>query len=601
MDWIPKMKDWLNPSRMTGWLGPVIERAAPIYSLKRHIAYQRLQRLKEITKARKDYGEIKRNFELTDSRSFELLDGSRNKAKLKMAGGNIDSDTYSSLESLRNYIRQQEFNNGLVAGPIERWTNHVVGRGLLFQSRVRADKKGMRLGGMGRITEAGAEEYNFLVEKYFKKWQKRADQKDILTFYEMQWVAEAAMMRDGESLVIIRQSQKNIRPIPYCLDIVEIDRLRTPTELIMDPQVRNGIRFDEEGAASIYYVLKRHPGDSLQLGLKVEDYEEIPAYNPNGSRKVIHLFKTIRPEQTRGFSRFSAALNVLNMAFRISEAEMFAALEDACMFGVVKSSNPIGFQNNATVTGTQGTDFAGNTVYPKLHGFDIGQIQYLNNNEDFIFHTPKRPNEKFAEVYETFCSGAANVLQMPTEVFLQKWKDINYSNARTILLQFYIPIFLRQQYLSDHLCDPIYENVASELVTYGKVRAPSFDKRRDDYLECDWVPPEREWVDPQSETKGMMNELDMRVTSPGQICAAKGKDFDDVIEEFARNLAKEKEVKERYGVEFPSYSGKVQTSGQGQGQAQGQGQTGEGGGQNAGQNNNQNKAKIVDIMGKKNG
>jgi len=492
-------------------------------------------------------------------RSIEALSGSRNRRDFLTDSSNADSAASGSLETLRRHIRQQELNNGHFAGPIQRWANHVVGSGLKFQSRLEPDRKGLRLD-VQRITRDQADMFNFLSERKFGTWNKQADKCLIHSFYRLQWLACAAKKRDGEVLLIGRNSKKRNRLIPYCLELLEIDRLQTPFSLIADPSVRNGIRFDDEGAPSSYYILKRHPGDyqTSFIGAKPDDYEEVPVFNENGTRKIFHLARLIRPEQTRGLPSFTAALKGLQTAFRYAEAEMFAALEDACMVGIVTTPNPMQFQQGHTdgsVVRDGGGGGENNTQ--RYHGFDANKWYYMQAGQDVKIRAPERPNEKFDEIIKSFSRDPANALDMPLEFMLQDWHNINYSNARTIFLQFYVPVILEQAYLIDVLCEPVWENILSRMVALGVLPAPGFLDRKEDYLASDWIPPKREWVDPRNEIAATEKELSLFITNPYDTAAGKSKDFDANAEATARALRKIKDLEEQYGIEMPGALGKA--------------------------------------------
>lgn len=533
---------WLDG--MSQAMDSIVRVLSPKMAMERNIYRHRDIRLREIY----DKGERK-------NRSFEATSGSRTQYDFLKPNTSADSAISGNLKNLRNHVRQAEYDNGHVAGPIARICDNVVGTGLRFQSRLRPDRKSARLGDGPRVSLDFASSFNAQVEYNFKKWSKQADVRLLQNFYELQYLIQGALIRDGEVLVIGRQSKKSNRLIPYCQEVVEIDRLDTPPEEISNPQIRNGIRFDEEGAPVSYFVLKYHPADYLTFKGKVYDFEEIPAFNSNGSRKVIHLYKILRPEQTRGFSWMASGLKDLQNALRYADAEMFAAIEDACMTGIVTSPAAASFQSNYTVA-DDGTD---STSDGRIHEFAPNKWHYLNPGEEVSIRDPKRPNDKFDEIIKSFYRGPANGLNIPLEVYLQDWKDLNYSNARTILIQFYQTCRLLQQYMVDHYCLPTYENVLNDLVIYGKVQASGYVERQEDYLTCKWTPPKREWVDPLKEPQGKQVELQNLTTTRSSIVASQGGDFEEVAEEVAQEEAYIKGLEEEYGVDLPGLSlGKVQ-------------------------------------------
>ena len=514
-----------------GWFGRALVNIAPAFALRRRVAKQRMERLEQAHK-----------------RTFEAISGSRMRYDFLTTAQGPDTAIKFEIGKLRNHIRQMQYNNGFISGPIRRIVKNVVGQGIRFQARVRPDEQPKSI---PKIDQRMADEWNREAERYFDRWNRQADKRLLFSFYELQGIIEGALLRDGEALVIGRISNRKNRLVSYCLDVLECDRLQTPPEEIANPMVRNGIRFDEEGVPEAYFILKEHPGEwFIQQTKKPFDFEEVPAFNPNGTRKVLHLFNPLRPEQTRGFTLFAAGLKDLQDLDRYMEAEKMAALEAACLTGIVESGNPDGF-NAAFTKASDNPD-----QYDRIHEFAPAMVHYLNEGEKFTMHNPTRPNETFGEYVDQLIRGPANALDIPPEVFSQNWKDFNYSNARTVLLQFWATCVERQAYLKHHLCIPVWENVARAMVVKGLLPAIAFDRRTDDFLRASWIPAVyRRWVDPLKESKGRENDVVNNFDTLTDACAELGNDVDEVLEVRARELRKIKDLEERYDVKFPTSKG----------------------------------------------
>ena len=512
------------------WLDKAIGTIAPTWGLKRMAARSRLERLSGLQKSR---------------RSFESVSGNRIRHDFLTDSKSIDGSALASAESLRKHVRQLEQNNGDVAGPIKRIASNVVGTGIKFQSRCKADEK--RSLSIPSISQAGAERFNVEAEFWYRKWVKQADKRLLLNFHEIQSVVQKALVRDGAALIIGRDSARRDRHIPYCLEILEIDRLQTPMSEANNQKIRGGVKYDAEGVPEFYLVLKHHPGDSF-MPVRDQDYEEIPAYNRDGTQKVFHLFDAVRPEQSHGFSEFAPGLANYQDFDRYAEAEIMAALEDACMVGVIKSNNPEGWQSGRTSGNVETGNEDGSTR--RMHDFAPGEMWYLENGEEADIHKPNRPNDAFAPFLFELLRGPANALDMPPEVLRQDWKGFNYSNARTVLLQWYLSCRIRQRYLIDHLCDPVYACVIRQLIARGLVRAPAFDQRMDAYMQTAWVAPGWQWVDPVKEVEGKRIEMENQMETLANIAAAKGDDWEDTLEQRARELKKMKELEAKHGIEF---------------------------------------------------
>ena len=515
------------------WFNNKIAKVFPGYALRREVATRRLKRLQDF-----DGKESLR-------RSFEAISGNRLRSDFLSTSKSADSAIQGSIDGLRNHIRQLEYNNGFVSGPIQRIVKNVVGQGIHFQARVKSDIKNLP-----KISEPAAEKFNTNMERLFKRWTQRSDTRLMQNFNEQQAIVEGGLVRDGEVLAVGRNSKRKDRQIPYCLELLEADRLQTPSSEISNPKIRNGILFDDEGAPKTYFILKRHPGEAIPLmGGKAADFEEVPAFNANGTRKVLHLFNPLRPEQTRGFSSFAAALKDIQDLDRYTEAEKMAALEDACMTGFVKTEAPTAFQEAYT-------DASGNPKeYERVHEFAPLKWHYLRPGEDITMHKPTRPNDSFSEMVNQLLRGPSNALDIPPEVMSQNWQGMNYSNARTVLLMFYLSCRIRQKYLIDHFCIPIYENVATALVVKGLIKAPGFDMRREDYLSHSWIAPGWQWIDPVKEAKGKEIEVQNNFETLTDIHAAQGRDFEETMETRAIELKKMKELEEKYDIQFPKNQG----------------------------------------------
>ncbi len=521
-----------------GWLDSTIAYFSPQLALKRHIARSRLTRLETYKKK---------------ERGFDAVSSDRMRYDFITTAKSADAYISEGAEKLRQHIRQMEYNNGFVAGPVKRIVNNVVGLGIRFQSRVKADETYFSPPeSMVKIRERDAQLFNALAERGFKRWAKQADVRLLANWSKIQRLVQAELIRSGEALIVGRTSKRPGRFVPYCLEVLEIDRLGTPFDELRNPLIKNGIEYDSEGVPVAYWIMKEHPGDTLKvIGRKTDSYERIPAYNANGTRKVLHLFDILRPEQSRGFSEYAAGLKDFQDLDRYREAEIMAALEDACMTGFVKTERPDDYQGAYTVADSDEDD-AGNTQ--RIHEFAPNKWHYLQPGEDVHIHSPQRPNDQLDHLVNHLLRGPSNALDIPPEVLAQNWQGMNYSNARTVLLQFYLSMRVRQAYLIDTLCNPVYENVLADMVLMGYMGASGaslYNSRRDDVLNVAWIPGGWSWVDPLKESQGKTNDVENNFDTLTNVCASQGEDVDETLETRARELKKIKELEEKYGIQFP--------------------------------------------------
>lgn len=512
----------------TPYIDKIINYFAPGYALRRHAA-------------REAFAVLTRPRSETEQRAFEVIESARYRDDWTNTTLDADAANVNNLQALRNMVRDLSHRSGIVSGPLKRLTNNVVGHGIRPQARVKEDGPYDGVEGVLPITGKRAEKFNYQIEKAWRNWHKMSDSSLQQNFYEQQGLAFRAMISDGESLVVLRSSDRAGRSIPLCIEIIEVDRLSTPMGKVNNPKVRNGIEFDDEGVPIRYYVLKRHPGATgIISSASYSEYETIEAFGANGLRKVIHLYDILRPGQSRGYTPFAAGLADIHDLSRYREAEIVAARIGACLAAFIRKPHAYNSWNNQ----------ASNTAGQKISQFEPGMVKYLNPGEEVDTFNPSRPNPAVADFTKQLLQWAANAVDMPYEVFANDWKDLNYSNARTVLLQAYLAFRVYQTYLVNHLCVPVWENFVSDCVSTGIIKADGFGLRKEDYFRSSWITPGWEWVDPKREAEAAQIDLESHISTLSEILASKGKDWEETLEQAAKESARQKELEEKYGIDL---------------------------------------------------
>jgi capsid protein len=70
------------------------------------------------------------------------------------------------------------------------------------------------------------------------------------------------------------------------------------------------------------------------------------------------------------------------------------------------------------------------------------------------------------------------------------------------------------------------------------VDAPDFYERRAAWTRCKWIGPGRGWVDPVKEAKAAQLRMQIGLSTLEDECAAQGLDWEEVLEQLAREKAK---------------------------------------------------------------
>jgi capsid protein len=83
-------------------------------------------------------------------------------------------------------------------------------------------------------------------------------------------------------------------------------------------------------------------------------------------------------------------------------------------------------------------------------------------------------------------------------------------------------------------------------VLAGAIELPDYERRRREYIGCDWLPPKWDWVDPMKDARAEIEQIAAGLKSRSQALAERGYDADQVDAEIAADKARERKL----GLEF---------------------------------------------------
>jgi hypothetical protein len=149
-----------------------VSRVAPSYALRSYVARSRIERLAANKPSMGDLGGFGGG---GDSlvRSFDSTSGSRLRYDPRSESRSVDGAIKDNRAGICQQVRQLEQNTGFVSGPIRRWVNNVVGKGIKCDPRVVADERRE----VPKIDDATAENWNYSAKRLFEKWSKQADKR----------------------------------------------------------------------------------------------------------------------------------------------------------------------------------------------------------------------------------------------------------------------------------------------------------------------------------------------------------------------------------------------------------------------------------------
>lgn len=422
-----------------------------------------------------------------------------------------------------------ERNNGIAAGAIRTQIDNIVGTGLRLASKPDYRALGQ--------TKEWAAEWARTTEA---KWRTFADSTDFdaarqLNFGGMTVLQMRAAFLSGEGLGLAMWLPD--RPgAKWATSIQAIDpaRLGSPTGSLISTTLRDGIEVNEYGEPIAYHIRKSHPGDVFGFGGEVT-YERVEARTPFGRRRVIHLYEKLRAGQTRGKAILASVMGAFKMLDHYQRSELQATVANALIAAFIET--PMGGSDIAELFGTP-------TKYideRNKNGFDVklegASIIPLFPGDKMSAFNPGRPNTAYSAFVEAVLRYISAGLNMPYELLMKDFSKTNYSSARAALLEAWRYFMSKREWIATHWADPIFELWMEEAVSKGEIEAPDFYENRAAYCRCQWIGPGRGLLDPLKEAQASDLRMKMGASTLEKECAEQGEDWEEVLQQRARERA----------------------------------------------------------------
>lgn len=411
----------------------------------------------------------------------------RSLAEFLPGSGDADADLLFDLPLLRSRSRDLIRNNPLSLGAINTVCTNVVGTGLKLQAHIDRDFLGM--------SYEQADEWEANVEREFRLWAQSTDcdASRTLNFAVLQELAFRSTLENGDCFVLMPFISRLGSPYSLALQIIEADRVCNKDNMRDSDTLVAGVRKDEWGAPLEYHVLKGHPGNLHSM--KNREWITVPAFGSRtGRRNVIHLYRMLRPNQTRGVPYLAPVIEALKQLGNYTDAEVIAAVISSYFTVFVKSP-----QGDADLSPMQPTKEVGGTPSDEDYKLGNGAIVGLAEGEDISIANPGRPNAQFDPFVQAVLRQIGVALELPFEVLIKHF-TASYSAARAALIEAWRFFMARREWLAQNFCQLVYEAWLTEAVSLGRINAPGFiggdPAIRSAYLACEWTGPAPGQIDP---------------------------------------------------------------------------------------------------------
>jgi lambda family phage portal protein len=292
------------------------------------------------------------------------------------------------IRSRARYEAQE--NNSYAKGMILTLANDMVGTGPKLQMLLKDREANQR------------------IEASFLQWANE------IRFAEKLRTMRAAKAIDGEPFAMLTTNPALRHDVKLDIRPFEADYVADPYEAANYESKReyDGIRYDDYGNPTDYFVLKHHPGSGVSFGRNSGNWVE--------ASKILHIFREDRAGQRRGISEIATSLPLFAMLRRFTLATI-AAAETAADFAAVMKT-----QANAT---TEAQDLGPDEWYEAIP-LEYRAMLTLPNGWDITQLKAEHPTTTYQMFKSEIINEIARCLNMPYNVAAANSSNYNYASGR---------------------------------------------------------------------------------------------------------------------------------------------------------------------------
>jgi lambda family phage portal protein len=410
-----------------------------------------------------------------------------------------------ALVTLRNRSRDLVRNNGYAKNAVRKIANNVVGAGIIPNPKISSAPQ----------------------EKKLKVlWNAWANSSDCdfdghLTFYGIQKLIMRTVVESGGCFVRRRITKNKNLSLPLQLQVLEpdfLDLTKYDQGLPNGGYILYGAEFDINNRIVAYWLYETHPGDNTgRFNFKSNRFPV---------EDVIYVFEKDRPGQFLGIPWLHAAMLRLKDLDEYEDAQLIRQKIAAC-FSVFITDSGIPIGNIAT----KEDDL--------LEKVEPGMIEKLKPGQTVSFASPPQA-EGYAEYTRTILRSIAASAGMDYVTLTGDLTATNFSSGRMGWLEFNRNVTEWQwQMLIPMHCNKAWQWFIDIASIYGYIR-PNVP------IAVDWTPPRREQINPEVETKAMIEGMQNGVTTWTDIQLEQGFNPDEQLEK----MQKDKVAFEKAGLPF---------------------------------------------------
>ncbi len=431
-------------------------------------------------------------------RAYDAAAKGRRTDGWKATGTSVNAESYYALETLRNRSRELVRNNSYAKRIIKVVPNNVIGTGIRPTPLTESKQTVKR------------------VKAIWKDWAESTacDFDGMNNIYGLQKLAMRAVIESGGVLVVRRRTNNITMPIQLqVLEADHIDLSKNGENLANGGYIMQGVEFDGSGKKVAVWLFTRHPGDQVRFPVDIVSKRV-------AIEDVLYIYQVERPGQVHGIPLLVSAMLRMRDFDDYEDAQLVRQKIAACF--------------SVFVMDQQDSVFKGDSEAKEMaERVEPGIIEHLPPGKDVKFASPPGA-EGYADYTRKIQQGIAAGAGITYEAMTGDLSNVNFSSGRMgwIEMQRDIEDWQWNTFIPQ-FCDKVWLWFNDAAMLSGAIRAS---------VPVTWTTPRRMMLDPVKETNAKVTQIGAGLTTLTETLAEDGFDFDELMEQKARENAKLKEL-----------------------------------------------------------
>ncbi len=423
----------------------------------------------------------------------------------------------ASRDIIRARARDLERNDDMYKSIILDLERNVVGTGIVMQAKYNKSNE-----------DEQENSLNNAVETLWNNWAKpkECSVTGQFSLYEILKIIVRRRYVDGGILVLPIIKNKKFK-----LQLLEVDMLDDNIRYFNGHRVVGGIEIDDYNTPLAYHIKKYK--DDYYTG----ESQRVDADN------IIYLPSLIRISQVREVSPSASSLRRIDDLKQLIDAALIKEQVQACV-GIALTQNSSSGLPIGRCYGTESSES------PTEIDMEPGMVFRLKPGEKIEAFNPSGNSSTADNIMRVIQRQAGAGAGLSYEAVSRDMSQVNYSSARQGMLQDRKTYQDLQKYLIEHFLEPLYKKWLQFQVLIGNIIIPDFDVKSDFYYtSIKWITPGWEWIDPLKSVNANKIGIESGQTTLQEVCAERGKDYRDILEQTVKEKALLQELLRKYKIQ----------------------------------------------------